>query len=41
VQAKIVGPAEFDLEKQDETYIINMINGEFVELVTVETDKSK
>lgn len=36
LQAKIVGPAEFSLEKNDDTYVINMISGEYVELKSLQ-----
>ncbi len=35
VQAKIIWPAEFELEKKDDKYLINMITGEFVEIKSV------
>lgn len=36
VQAKIVWPAEFEVEKVEETYVINMLSGEFVELKSID-----
>ena len=38
IQAKIIGPAEFEVEKAWETYVINMFSGEFVELKSIEED---
>ncbi len=35
VQAKIIGPAKFELEKEGERYVINMTEGEFVEIKSV------
>lgn len=36
VQAKIIWPAEFELEKEGEAYLINMLSWEFVEIKSVE-----
>lgn len=36
VQAKIVGPAEFEVEKVGDIYVINMLSGEFVELKSMD-----
>ncbi len=36
VEAKIVWPAEFDLNKEGDQYVINMIDGQFVALKSVE-----
>lgn len=35
VQAKIIWPAEFSLEKNGDTYVINMLSGEYVELKSI------
>jgi len=41
IQAKIIGPAEFDIEKENDIYVINMLAGEFVELKSVEPEEEK
>ena len=41
VQAKIVWPAEFNIEKENDVYVINMLSGEFVQLKTVEEVKEE
>jgi hypothetical protein len=41
VEAKIVWPAEFELDKSWDVYVINMLSGEYVELKSVEIEVPK